>query len=137
MRILAAIQVARFVFCRAKSTISGIRCKMEELTINDLARRLDQVQSHLAIQQLAVRYALAVDSRDIDSWLELFLPDVDCGRFGKGRRALRMSIEPALRSFYRSIHLVCGHVIEFDGPSHFRMAKLPPQVKVNMYPRLA
>jgi len=83
----------------------------------DLALRLDQVESHLAIQQLAVRYALAVDSRDIESWLQLFAPDVDCGSYGKGREALRRSIVPGLRSFYRSIHLVCGHSIDFDGPN--------------------
>lgn len=87
---------------------------MENGFTDDLADRIDRVEARQAIQELAVRYALAVDSRDIDAWVELFVPDVDCGRLGKGRDALRRSIEPGLRSFYRSVHLVCGHVIDFE-----------------------
>lgn len=81
---------------------------------NAAAKRLDRIESRLAIQELAVRYALAVDSRDIDAWLGLFVTDVDCGRFGRGREALRQFIEPALARFYRSIHFVCGHTIDFE-----------------------
>jgi SnoaL-like domain len=80
---------------------------------DDILARLDRVESTLAIQQLACRYAMAVDARDIDGWLALFIEDVDCGRRGKGREALRGFIEPAVRQFYRSVHLVCGHVIDF------------------------
>ncbi len=83
-----------------------------------LASRLDRIESTLAIQQLPVRYALAVDGRDIETWLSLFVPDVDCGRHGIGREALRGTIEPALRGFYRSIHFICGHHIEFADPDH-------------------
>jgi hypothetical protein len=79
----------------------------------NLAARLDRIESTLAIQQLPIRYALAVDGRDIETWLSLFVPDVDCGRHGTGREALRATIEPALRGFYRSIHFICGHHIEF------------------------
>lgn len=78
------------------------------------AQRFARMESRLAIQELAVRYALAVDSRDIEAWLGLFVADVDCGRFGRGREALRQFIEPALARFYRSIHLVCGHAIDFE-----------------------
>jgi hypothetical protein len=87
---------------------------------DDPAGRLDKVESRLDIQELAARYALAVDSRDVDAWLALFAPDVDCGRFGKGRDALRQFIEPSLRSFYRSVHLVCGHVIDFESRDRAR-----------------
>ena len=79
----------------------------------NLSARLDRIESTLAIQQLPIRYALAVDGRDIETWLSLFVPDVDCGRHGTGRKALRATIEPALRGFYRSIHFICGHSIEF------------------------
>ena len=41
-----------------------------------LAERLDRIESQLAIGQLPIRYALAVDARDVDAWLELFVPDV-------------------------------------------------------------
>jgi hypothetical protein len=86
--------------------------------IADLARRLDRVESELAIQQLVARYALAVDSRDLDSWVSLFVPDVDCGSHGKGREALREFIDPAVRTFYRSVHQICGHVIELIDALH-------------------
>lgn len=80
--------------------------------------RLDRLESHLAIQQLPPRYALAVDSRDLDAWLNLFIDDVDCGRHGKGREALRRWIDPQLRTFYRSHHQICGHVIDFLDADH-------------------
>jgi ketosteroid isomerase-like protein len=89
--------------------------------VSDLAeitRRLERVESQLAIQQLASRYALAVDSRDLDTWVNLFVPDVDCGKFGKGRDALKKFIEPAVRTFYRCHHQICGHVIDLIDPDH-------------------
>jgi hypothetical protein len=84
----------------------------------DLAERIDRLESLAAIQQLPMRYALAVDGRDIATWVRLFVPDVNCGRRGKGRDVLRSMIEPALRTFYRSIHQVCGHRVEFDDADH-------------------
>jgi len=84
---------------------------------DDLAARLDRVESYQAIQQLPIRYALAVDGRDLEAWVGLFEPDVDMGRHGRGRDVLRGFIEPQLRWFYRSIHLICGHRIELlDDP---------------------
>lgn len=83
-----------------------------------LAARIDRLESVAAIQQLPIRYALAVDGRDIDAWVSLFVDDVDCGRRVKGREVLRTIIEPALRTFYRSVHQICGHRIEFDDADH-------------------
>lgn len=79
----------------------------------DLEARLDRIESTQAIQQLPIRYALAVDGRDVESWVSLFVEDVDCGRFGKGREALKDFIVPMLANFYRSVHLICGHRIKF------------------------
>ena len=59
------------------------------MTDSALLERLDRIEATLAIQQLAIRYAIAIDSRDIDAWLALFVDDVDCGRRGRGREALR------------------------------------------------
>lgn len=80
--------------------------------------RLDRIESSLAIQQLPMRYALAVDGRDIEGWLALFPEDVDCGRFGTGREALRRTIEGPLATFYRSIHQICGHEFHFLDADH-------------------
>ena len=88
------------------------------MTIPSLTARIERIESHLAIQQLPCRYALAVDARDLDAFTALFVEDVDCGRYGKGRAALRSFIEPALRSFYRSHHQICGHVIDFIDADH-------------------
>lgn len=81
--------------------------------MSDLEARIDRLESMVAIQQLAIRYALAVDGRDLDGWTELFVPDVACGRHGEGRKVLRGLIDPMLRSFYRSVHQICGHRIIF------------------------
>ena len=86
----------------------------------DFAGRIDRLESLAAIQQLPIRYALAVDGRDIDGWVDLFVPDVHCGRKGSGRTVLKAIVEPAVRTFYRSIHQICGHRVEFDDPDHAR-----------------
>lgn len=82
----------------------------------DLHERIDRIESTLAIQQLPIRYAIAVDSRDFDAWTGLFVEDVDCGRHGRGRAVLKGVVEHACTGFYRSIHQICGHRVEFDGP---------------------
>ncbi len=83
-----------------------------------LLARIDRIESHLAIQQLPARYAIAVDSRDVDAWVNLFIEDVNCGRHGKGRDVLRGIIDASIRTFYRSIHHVCGHVVNFIDADH-------------------
>jgi len=74
--------------------------------------RLAAVEARLDIGQLPIRYALAVDSRDMDAWLNVWEPDVDCGRHGRGRDVLRSILAPMVTTFYRSIHLICGHRVE-------------------------
>lgn len=83
----------------------------------ELVERIDRLESIAAIQQLAIRYAIAVDSRDLDAWLALFPDDIDCGRRGRGREALRGFITPLLKDFYRTVHLICGHQIDITGPN--------------------
>ncbi|MET7781369.1 nuclear transport factor 2 family protein [Streptomyces sp. NPDC005388] len=80
-----------------------------------LEDRLDRIESHLAIQQLPIRYALAVDARDLVAWVGCFRPDVDMGRHGHGREDLLAYIDPLVRGFHRSVHQICGHRIEFTG----------------------
>lgn len=84
-------------------------------TDSALLARIERIEAQLAIQQLPVRYALAVDSRDLDSLVQLFAEDVNCGRWGIGRAALKTFYGSGhiLRGFYRSIHQICGHAIDF------------------------
>ncbi|BBZ17781.1 polyketide cyclase [Mycolicibacterium gadium] len=77
------------------------------------AARLDRIESSLAISQLPSRYAMALDARDLDSLVAVFVPDVDAGAEGVGRDALKRWYNCVLRRFYRSIHLVCGHRFDF------------------------
>jgi hypothetical protein len=86
----------------------------------DLLERMDRIESHLAIQQLPIRYALAVDGRDLDAWVELFVPDVRVSKSASGREALHKQIDGMLRTFGRSVHQICGHRVEFEGtdPDH-------------------
>ena len=83
-----------------------------------IADRVQRVEARLAIGQLPVRYAMAVDSRDIDTWVSLFVPDVQVGRDQFGREALRDFIVPALRRFRRSVHQICGHRIDLADDDH-------------------
>jgi hypothetical protein len=86
----------------------------------DLARRITRVEDTLEIQQLPIRYALAVDQRDVGEWVSLFDPDVAVSRGVTGRDALREFITPLLGRFYRSIHQIVGHRVEFLDDTHAR-----------------
>ncbi|MXP23503.1 nuclear transport factor 2 family protein [Gordonia sp. HNM0687] len=77
-------------------------------------QRLERIEAQLDIQQLAIRYAIAVDERDVESWINLFVPDVGAGPYGSGRDALREFITPQIKQFYRSIHNIMGHRIILD-----------------------
>ena len=82
------------------------------MTDDALLHRVAQLEDRFEIGQLPIRYALAVDQRDVSAWVALFIPTVSVGRLGTGRDALRSQIEPNLRKFYRSIHQIVGHRIE-------------------------
>lgn len=85
---------------------------------SDLLQRIDRIESHLAIQQLPIRYAIAVDSRDLDAWVNLFVDDVQVGKNARGRDALKTFIAGAVTSFYRSHHQICGQQIDFIDADH-------------------
>jgi hypothetical protein len=80
--------------------------------------RLDRIESSLAISQLPSRYAMALDARDLDSLVELFIGDVEAGAEGRGREALKRWYDRVLRRFYRSIHLICGQQFDFVDADH-------------------
>jgi ketosteroid isomerase-like protein len=66
------------------------------------------------IRQLAARYALAVDAKDVDGIAKLFVDDVDNGRYGLGHEGVRRFYDQSLRKFHCSMHLIGTHVIDFD-----------------------
>ena len=90
-----------------------------------LVQRVWSVQQ---IRQLAYRYALAVDSRNLDALVALFSPLVEVGMDGRerdpaegeivhGRAALREFFARSLRSFRTSVLSVNNHIIDFQNES--------------------
>jgi len=81
----------------------------------DLVARLD---AHDQIRSLASRYAVAVDSRDLDALVSLFVPDVRVGRDATGRDALRASFASSLSAIGVSILHVGTHSIDLVDDEH-------------------
>jgi SnoaL-like domain len=81
-------------------------------------QRLDRLESIAEIRQLVARYALAVDTRDLDALVGLFAPGVRVGRDQAGREALKAWFGPILGQMRVSIHVVGNHIIEFSDPDH-------------------
>lgn len=79
---------------------------------------LEELVARERIRQLAFRYAMAVDGKDIDGLAELFVHDVRNGRFGEGREGVKTYYDNVLRTFHCSMHLVANHIIEFDDDDH-------------------
>jgi ketosteroid isomerase-like protein len=71
-----------------------------------------------AIRQLAARYALATDSRDLDALVALFVDDVQVGRDRSGRAALREAFDASLRGVGITILNVGTHVIDLVDADH-------------------
>lgn len=77
--------------------------------MDDIARLV----AYEEIRQLAARYAVAVDRRDLDALVELFIDDVRVGRDTYGRDALRANFEESLGAIGPSILNIGTHQIDF------------------------
>lgn len=75
------------------------------------ADTLDALLAHEQIRQLAARYALALDARDLDALVELYVDDVRVGE-QRGRETLRAFYDAAMRDVGVTILFVGNHVIE-------------------------
>ena len=81
-----------------------------------MTEAVDRLLAYEEIRQLAARYALAVDSRDLDALVALFVDDVRVGRDATGRDALRQFFDTSLRGIGVSRLSVTTHVIDLQGP---------------------
>ncbi|MBK5289014.1 MAG: nuclear transport factor 2 family protein [Acidimicrobiia bacterium] len=79
---------------------------------------LVELLAYERIRQLAARYALAVDTRDISTLVGLFVPDVRVGRDRRGREALAEDFTTQLRAIGRSVLNVGTHVIDLVDEDH-------------------
>ena len=99
-----------------RHTPDGWRIAVHRVVLRSPApshRALRRVEAQLAIQQLAVRYAMAVDARDLDLLAEQWSPDAWMGKqHGAGPDGVRSFFRPVLQRFYRSVHMVVGHRID-------------------------
>ena len=80
--------------------------------LDDLSRLI----AHDRIRLLASRYAVAVDSRDLDALVALFVDDVRVGRDLVGRDALRDAFRSSLSAVGVTMLHVGTHQIDVLGP---------------------
>lgn len=84
----------------------------------DLEVRIDELESREQIRQLVVRYALALDSRDVPALAACFTKDVRMGDGRRGRTALTEWFDGLLRPYSTTFHLIGNHRIEFVDRDH-------------------
>lgn len=83
---------------------------------NSLAQRLDRLESIEAIRQLAGKYSLSLDMRDLDAHVNLFAPDIRVGGGKVGRAHLKAWVDDTLRhQFTGTSHHIGQHIIEWTG----------------------
>ncbi len=83
-----------------------------------LLRRIDRLESADRIRQLASRYGMLLDKRDLDALVELFVDDTRVTRTETGRPALRALLERLCRQFTTSNHMIGNHTIDFIDDDH-------------------
>ena len=79
---------------------------------------IDRLVAYEEIRQLASRYALAVNLRDLDALVELFVDDVRARNGRSGRAALRDDFAHAIRNAEVDILDVTTHVIDLIDRDH-------------------
>jgi len=81
--------------------------------------RLDRLESLDAIRQLAAKYSLALDMRDLDAMVNLFPDNVRVGKDRVGRAHFKLWMDDTLRNqFTGTSHHIGGHIIEFTDPDN-------------------
>lgn len=86
---------------------------MTQETIN-LEQRIARLEAIEEIKQLAAKYSLSLDMRDLDAHVGLFLPDVKVGKEKYGRSHLKAWVDDTLRhQFTGTSHHLGQHIIEF------------------------
>lgn len=84
-----------------------------------LLARLERLEALDEIRQLAAKYALSLDMRDLDAHVNLFAADVRVSRDKSGRAELKRWLDATLRNqFTGTSHHIGNHVIEFDDEAH-------------------
>jgi hypothetical protein len=85
---------------------------------DDLLARVARLEAHEEIRQLASRYAMALDARDVEAMAATFVEDVPTHGGGVGRAALAEWLQETLRPYTVTFHLIGNHVIDFVDDDH-------------------
>jgi hypothetical protein len=89
------------------------------MTDQDILARIDRLEALDEIRQLAAKYSLSLDMRDLDAHVNLFAPDIRVSREKAGRSHLKRWLDDTLRlQFTGTSHHIGNHIIEFDDPDH-------------------
>lgn len=85
----------------------------------DLLARVARLEALDEIRQLAAKYAVALDQRDLNAVVNLFVDDVGVPGKRRGRAALRAWYDTEMRhDLLGSAHGVLGHVIDVHDADH-------------------
>ncbi|MFT5482302.1 MAG: hypothetical protein ACI9GW_000951 [Halieaceae bacterium] len=86
---------------------------------DDIIARIERLEALDEIRQLAAKYSLSLDMRDLDAHVNLFAPDIKVSRDKTGRTHLKQWLDDTLRlQFTGTSHHIGNHVIEFDDTEH-------------------
>lgn len=89
------------------------------MDMESFSRRIDRLESLDEIRQLAAKYSLALDMRDLDAMVNLFPADVRVGRDKVGRGWFKKWMDETLRDqFTGTSHHIGNHIIEFQDPDN-------------------
>lgn len=79
---------------------------------------IEKLLAYEDIRQLASRYAVYSDARDMDRLVDLYVPDVRVGRDSYGREALRRDMDRAFRGVGVTFLHVGTHLIDLLDEDH-------------------
>ena len=83
----------------------------------NIEQRLDRLESLDEIRQLAAKYSVTLDMRDLDMHVNLFVPDVRVGKEKVGRQALKSWADATFRDQFKGTsHHIGNHIIDFNSP---------------------
>jgi len=86
--------------------------------LTSLEARIEALESREQIRQLVVRYAQALDSRDVAALANLFTADVRLGDGRVGREALAQWFDGILRPYTTTFHFIGNHRIDLLDRTH-------------------
>ena len=83
--------------------------------------RIEALIAREEIRSLPIRYAAAVEARDVDAMAELFSPHARFGSYGEGPDGLRRLMTDSLTGSLFAVILVANHLSLLDVLVIFRL----------------